>query len=58
MTAETSDRTTDPRTDRTRDVWGERTPHPRGTPWPTRVGLHLEDGLRLRAAAAERNRVA
>jgi ferredoxin-nitrate reductase len=32
-------------TDRTRDVWGERTPHPRGTPWPTRVDLHLEDGL-------------
>jgi anaerobic selenocysteine-containing dehydrogenase len=32
-------------TDRIDDVWGERTPHRRGTQWPIRVDLHLEDGL-------------
>ena len=37
--------TTDPTRERIDDVWGERTPHPRGTPWPARVDLHLEDGL-------------
>ena len=31
--------------DRTDDVWGPRTPHGRGTDWPVRVDLHLEDGL-------------
>ncbi|GAA1937205.1 molybdopterin oxidoreductase family protein [Nocardioides marmoribigeumensis] len=32
--------------DRIDDVWGERTPHARGTEWPTRVDLHLHDGVR------------
>ncbi|RZQ65786.1 molybdopterin oxidoreductase family protein [Amycolatopsis suaedae] len=32
-------------TDRTTDIWGARTPHGRGTPWPARVDLHLADGL-------------
>jgi anaerobic selenocysteine-containing dehydrogenase len=31
--------------DRIADVFGERTPHPRGTVWPARVDLHLEAGL-------------
>lgn len=31
--------------DRTTDVWGERSPHGRGTPWSTRVDLHLHDGV-------------
>jgi anaerobic selenocysteine-containing dehydrogenase len=31
--------------DRIADIWGERTPHGRGTVWPARVDLHLEDGL-------------
>src|SRR4051812_45867751 len=31
--------------DRIADVFGERTPHPRGTVWPARVDLHLETGL-------------
>ena len=31
--------------DRINDIWGERTPHPRGTVWPARVDQHLEDGL-------------
>ena len=31
--------------DRIANIWGERTPHPRGTVWPARVDLHLEDGL-------------
>src|SRR5206468_11700338 len=33
-------------TDRTVDIWGERTPHAPGTTWPSRVDLHLLDGLR------------
>src|SRR5213592_3130535 len=33
------------RDDRIVDVWGPRTPHPRGTAWPTRVDLHLHDGV-------------
>ncbi|WP_432548858.1 molybdopterin oxidoreductase family protein [Kineococcus sp. SYSU DK004] len=32
-------------TDRIADVWGTRTPHPRGTPWPVRVDSHLDAGL-------------
>src|SRR4051794_14610137 len=32
--------------DRIDDVWGPRTPHPRGTDWPVRVDLHLHDGVR------------
>ena len=28
-----------------RDVWGLRTPHGPGEEWPTRVDLHLRDGL-------------
>ena len=31
--------------DRIADVWGPRTPHGRGTAWPARVDLHLQDGL-------------
>ncbi len=31
--------------DRIADVWGERTPHDRGTVWPARVDLHLEGAL-------------
>jgi anaerobic selenocysteine-containing dehydrogenase len=31
--------------DRIVDVWGERTPHPRGTDWPARVDLQLEPGI-------------
>jgi len=31
--------------DRIRDVWGTRTPSARGTGWPERVDLHLENGL-------------
>ena len=27
--------------DLTSDIWGERTPHARGTAWPTRVDAHL-----------------
>ncbi|GAA2032689.1 nitrate reductase [Terrabacter terrae] len=27
------------------DIYGEGTPHPRGTTWPARVDLHLEPGL-------------
>jgi len=27
--------------DRTSDIWGERTPHARGTAWPSRVDTHL-----------------
>lgn len=32
-------------TERIDDAWGARTPHPRATAWPTRVDLHLEDGV-------------
>ena len=32
-------------TDRIADVHGPRTPHGRGTPWPTRVDVRLDDGL-------------
>ena len=32
-------------TDRINDIWGERTPHRRGTVWPARVDQHLEDGV-------------
>ena len=31
--------------DRINDIWGERTPHTRGTAWPVRVDLHLDAGL-------------
>ena len=31
--------------DRINDVWGERTPHRRGTVWPARVDLHLDAGV-------------
>src|SRR4029078_12905995 len=37
----------DDMTDRIADIWGERTPHRRGTVWPARVDLHLEDDLTL-----------
>ena len=32
-------------TDRIADIWGQRTPHSKGTVWPARVDLHLEDGI-------------
>lgn len=32
-------------TDRIRDVWGRRTPHGRGEPWPERVDVALADGI-------------
>src|SRR3954449_9021225 len=31
--------------DRVADIWGPRTPHPRGTVWPARVDVHLDDGI-------------
>jgi len=31
--------------DRIADIWGERTPHAKGTVWPARVDLHLDEGL-------------
>jgi anaerobic selenocysteine-containing dehydrogenase len=31
--------------DRIRNPWGERTPYPRDGDWPTRVDMHLADGL-------------
>src|SRR3954468_8179721 len=34
-----------PGVDRRTDIHGPRTPHAKGTPWPTRVNLHLEDGI-------------
>jgi len=32
-------------TDRIADVWGMRTPHAAGTPWPVRVGEYVEAGV-------------
>ncbi|MEP7177470.1 MAG: molybdopterin-dependent oxidoreductase [Pseudonocardiales bacterium] len=32
-------------TDRIADIWGQRTPHAKGTVWPARVDEHLEPGL-------------
>ncbi|MEV4343257.1 molybdopterin oxidoreductase family protein [Actinoplanes sp. NPDC049596] len=31
--------------DRVADLWGERTPHAKGTVWPARVDQHLDAGL-------------
>jgi anaerobic selenocysteine-containing dehydrogenase len=31
--------------DRIADIWGSRTPYPRGGQWPTRVDLKLADGI-------------
>src|SRR4051812_24752502 len=31
--------------DRIADIWGPRTPHAQGTPWPARVDQHLAPGL-------------
>src|SRR4051795_9730325 len=31
--------------DRVNDIWGARTPHPRGTVWPARVDQHLDEGV-------------
>src|SRR4051794_35056438 len=31
--------------DRIADIWGPRTPHAKGTPWPARVDQHLAPGL-------------
>ena len=33
------------------DIWGERTPHPTGQPWPARVDQHLDDGRRRGATS-------
>jgi anaerobic selenocysteine-containing dehydrogenase len=33
-------------TNRIADIWGARTPHPGGTPWPVRVDHFLADGVR------------
>ncbi len=32
-------------TNRIDDVWGARTPHPRGAGWPARVDVDLADGI-------------
>jgi anaerobic selenocysteine-containing dehydrogenase len=32
-------------TDRVADIWGDRTPHARGTVWPARVDMFLEEGV-------------
>lgn len=32
-------------TDRIADIWGQRTPHARGTSWPVRLDQHLEEGV-------------
>jgi ferredoxin-nitrate reductase len=32
--------------ERIANPWGARTPHPRGTDWPTRVDVHLAGGVR------------
>ncbi|HEX5568868.1 MAG TPA: nitrate reductase [Streptomyces sp.] len=32
--------------DRIADIWGPRTPHPKGTVWPVRVDQYLEPGVR------------
>jgi anaerobic selenocysteine-containing dehydrogenase len=34
-----------PAQDRITDVWGDRTPYPRGGRWPERVDTHLADGV-------------
>jgi anaerobic selenocysteine-containing dehydrogenase len=31
--------------DRIGDIWGSRTPHPRGSAWPARVDMHLDADL-------------
>lgn len=31
--------------DRINDIWGERTPHARGTTWPARVDQYLDEGV-------------
>jgi ferredoxin-nitrate reductase len=31
--------------DRIADIWGPRTPHPAGSPWPVRVDQFLADGV-------------
>jgi anaerobic selenocysteine-containing dehydrogenase len=31
--------------DRIADIWGDRTPHPKGSVWPARVDLYLEPGI-------------
>ena len=32
-------------TDRIADIWGERTPHAKGTVWPARIDAHLDAGI-------------
>ena len=31
--------------DRIADIWGERTPHAKGTVWPARVDSRLDPGI-------------
>ena len=31
--------------DRIADIWGDRTPHGKGSVWPARVDLHLDPGI-------------
>ena len=31
--------------DRTKDIWGARTPYDAGTPWPSRADAHLAPGV-------------
>src|SRR3954471_15575971 len=31
--------------DRINDIWGQRTPHQRGSTWPARVDQYLDDGV-------------
>jgi len=33
--------------DRVADLWGARTPHSKGSVWPARQDLWLEDGLQI-----------
>jgi len=33
--------------DRVADLWGARTPHSKGSVWPARQDLRLEDGLQI-----------
>jgi ferredoxin-nitrate reductase len=37
--------------DRIAEIWGTRTPHARGEPWPTRVDQFLDDGVEEDAVA-------
>ena len=38
--------------DRIAEIWGTRTPHARGEPWPTRIDQFLDDGVDEDAVAS------